>query len=170
MNARLRFVAILILMIPSPGLAFAPQSPARAGISDRDKAGLRGPVKICVEESIYPAKGDPPERRFATTTEYTLDGRIRQEHPDSSPDTSHYQHDEQGRKIKIENAPGLCRAALGGSSFCPASRLCRGALEARSFFPFSKVAVWDFHDDLQRAGSRHRRPTPGCTGSARLHV
>ena len=101
MKVLLLLAAVLILMVPSAGFAFAPQSRETAAkvVSDRDKAGLRGPVKKCVEERIYPDESSARLRgTFAIITAYTPDGRIRQEHPDNS----HYQHDEQGRKIKIQ--------------------------------------------------------------------
>lgn len=50
------------------------QSPSSATgsihISDREKAGLRGPVRTCREETIYPSG------EFLTTTEYSLDGKL----------------------------------------------------------------------------------------------
>jgi hypothetical protein len=40
-------------------------------MSDREKAGLHGPVRTCVEETIFP-DGKP----HLTTTEYDPDGRL----------------------------------------------------------------------------------------------
>ena len=45
-------------------------------ISDREKAGLRGSVKQCTEETIISGVQDRPEIRFSQTTEYDPDGRI----------------------------------------------------------------------------------------------
>jgi YD repeat-containing protein len=42
-------------------------------ISDCAKAGLRGPVKICVEETTGPPDG---RGKYSTTTEYDPDGRL----------------------------------------------------------------------------------------------
>jgi hypothetical protein len=39
-------------------------------MTDREKAGLRGPVKTCVEENIYPTG------TVLVTSEYTLDGKL----------------------------------------------------------------------------------------------
>jgi len=39
-------------------------------MTDREEAGLRGPVKTCVKEASYPA------RKSLTTAEYGLDGRL----------------------------------------------------------------------------------------------
>ena len=49
--------------------------------SNREAAGLRGPVKTCVEEINYPGMTAPdgtkmPERRDIHTTEYAVDGRL----------------------------------------------------------------------------------------------
>lgn len=40
-------------------------------LSDREKAGLRGPVKTCVDEIIL-----PDGSKYLTTTEYSADGRL----------------------------------------------------------------------------------------------
>ena len=45
-------------------------------MSDREKAGLRGSVKQCTEETINPGVQGGPEIRFSQTTEYDPDGRI----------------------------------------------------------------------------------------------
>jgi YD repeat-containing protein len=49
--------------------------------SDRQKAGLRGPVRTCIEEAKFPEATAPdgtkiPERKFWYTTEYDVDGHI----------------------------------------------------------------------------------------------
>src|ERR1700682_2110341 len=49
--------------------------------SNREAAGLRGPVKTCVEETNFPGMTAPdgtkmPERRDIHTTEYDADGRL----------------------------------------------------------------------------------------------
>lgn len=49
--------------------------------SEREQLGLRGPVKICTEETTYPATAAPdgsllPERKTLHTTEYDTEGRI----------------------------------------------------------------------------------------------
>jgi hypothetical protein len=48
-----------------------PSSAARSTqMSEREKAGLRGPVKTCLEETDYPTG------KYLTTTEYSTDGRV----------------------------------------------------------------------------------------------
>ena len=50
-------------------------------MSDRETAGLRGPVRPCLEEIIYPTG------KYLSTTEYSTDGRvltIRTTQPDGS--------------------------------------------------------------------------------------
>lgn len=39
-------------------------------VTDREEAGLRGPVKTCTEEIVYPGS------KYLTTTEYSVDGRV----------------------------------------------------------------------------------------------
>ncbi|MBZ5680747.1 MAG: hypothetical protein LAO24_11655 [Acidobacteriia bacterium] len=50
-------------------------------MSDREKSGLRGPVKSCTEETRYPARTDVegttyPEVHWIHATEYDMDGRM----------------------------------------------------------------------------------------------
>src|SRR5438128_774821 len=45
-------------------------------MSDREKAGLRGPVKRCTEERVTLAVGGYPEMKFSYTTEYDPGGKI----------------------------------------------------------------------------------------------
>jgi hypothetical protein len=71
-------------------------------MSDRERAGLRGPVKICVEEAIYP-NADDQRRGFTATTEYGPDGRIlrtRQGQPNGQEWSSTRTYDAQGRLLK----------------------------------------------------------------------
>ena len=65
-------------------------------MTDREKAGLRGPVKTCVEETTY-----PPGKRL-TTTEYGLDGRLLTTHasnPDGSEWVTTQTYDAEGRLL-----------------------------------------------------------------------
>jgi len=71
-------------------------------MSDREQAGLRGPAKTCVAESIYPSVEDQ-QRSLTTTTEYTSDGRIiwtRQGQPGDQEWISTRTYDAQGRLLK----------------------------------------------------------------------
>jgi hypothetical protein len=54
------------------GLATEGQEMINPTMSDREKAGLRGLVKTCVEETT----GPPDDRKYWTTTEYNPDGRL----------------------------------------------------------------------------------------------
>jgi YD repeat-containing protein len=97
-------------------------------MSDREKAGLRGPVRTCIEESNLPYGG-----KYSTTREYSPDGRLLATHaPNSdgsewlSTRTYHadgrlakissgkvggpvsetlYAYDEAGRLLSITNSP-----------------------------------------------------------------
>jgi len=71
-------------------------------VSDREQAGLRGPVKTCVAESIYPA-GEAHKASFTTPTDYTSDGRIlrtREGRPSDQEWISTRTYDAQGRLLK----------------------------------------------------------------------
>jgi YD repeat-containing protein len=77
-------------------------------MSDREKAGLRGPVRTCVEEINYPGVTTPdgrqiPERKSWYTTEYDVDGRvmmIRSQGSDGSESTMRYTYDASGHLLK----------------------------------------------------------------------
>jgi YD repeat-containing protein len=45
-------------------------------ISDREKAGLRGPVRECTEERTTPAFAGHPETKYSSTSEYDTEGRV----------------------------------------------------------------------------------------------
>jgi YD repeat-containing protein len=76
---------------------------------DRDRVGLRGPVKSCTEETTHPAVTDAegksyPEFRSAGTTEYDRDGRVlatRTNSRDGQGWVSYYEYDASGRLLKI---------------------------------------------------------------------
>jgi len=71
-------------------------------MSDREQAGFRGPVKICVEESIC---ADRPVAR--TTTEYRPDGKLletRSDHGNGFTWVSAREYDSGGRLTKIKPA------------------------------------------------------------------
>jgi hypothetical protein len=54
MQAQLSFASILLLTASSAWLALVqPSSQTGAFMSDRDKAGLRGPVKTVLEEQTF---------------------------------------------------------------------------------------------------------------------
>lgn len=69
-----------------------------AGITDREKAGLRGPVRTSVEEAVYPTG------KFLTATEYSLDGRLlttRTSSTDGSEWLTTQTYDANGQLAKI---------------------------------------------------------------------
>lgn len=72
----------LIFLLALAPLLYLGQNPSRAEPpSDRVKSGLRGPVRICVQESTYPAVTTAdgtqiPERTMRTETEYDPEGRL----------------------------------------------------------------------------------------------
>ncbi|HWW18956.1 MAG TPA: hypothetical protein VNY81_10060 [Candidatus Saccharimonadales bacterium] len=44
--------------------------------SDREKAGLRGPVRECTQESTTPGFAGHPETKYTSTAEYDTEGRV----------------------------------------------------------------------------------------------
>ena len=113
-------VAILLLFLPlkagsaTPGFGSTTPSggtPATESVSegsdmsDRETAGLRGPVKVCVQESVY-----APGRKFSTRTEYSLDGKlltVRHDYGDGSDSVFTYAYDGAGRSLSITNNQNL---------------------------------------------------------------
>jgi len=68
-------------------------------MSDREKVGLHGPVRTCMEESAL-----PEGRIFSTTTEYSPDGRLlatRMRNPDGSEWVTTREYDSVGRLVRI---------------------------------------------------------------------
>ena len=73
-------LATALLVVPHSAFAFkveaAPGDKAPPAISDREKAGLRGPVRACVEEpSSPPSGGDGVQQKYSITTEFDRLGR-----------------------------------------------------------------------------------------------
>jgi hypothetical protein len=78
-------------------------------MSDREKAGLRGPVRTCVEETIL-----PEDRTHSITTEYGADGRLltlRTIHSDGTEWIRTQSYEADGRLAKTvygnSREPGL---------------------------------------------------------------
>jgi YD repeat-containing protein len=103
MSARLYFASILVLVASPAWLARAQQSfQTGASMSDRDKAGLRGPVKTKVNEQTF-SGADGQNFLTSTTTEYAPDGRIlelRVGNSDGSIWVTSYTHYADGRLLK----------------------------------------------------------------------
>jgi len=80
-SLRWRSLVAYVVMAAFAALAFSQVNdstslkPKGSAMSDREQAGLRGPVKTCVEETIHPSPDDQP-RRSTVATEYTPGGRI----------------------------------------------------------------------------------------------
>lgn len=71
-------------------------------LSDREKAGLRGPVEECTEESTTPPQGNRPAWKMVTTTKYDRDGRIYETgyvNNDGSTGTSSLTYDVEGHLL-----------------------------------------------------------------------
>jgi len=93
MNLLLSLTIVLLLNVLQIPL-FAARS---THMSDREKAGLRGPVKTCLEETIYPTG------KYMNTMEYGTDGRvltIRTTQEDGSEWVSTNLYDTNGHLVK----------------------------------------------------------------------
>lgn len=101
MNVRLSFA--IILVVSSASVALSQQSSETgAFMSDRDKAGLRGPVKTVLDEQTF-SGSDGQRLLTTTTTEYAPDGRIlqlRMGNPDGSQWVTSYTYHSDGRSLK----------------------------------------------------------------------
>jgi YD repeat-containing protein len=105
MRVRLTFASVLVLLT-SAAFVFAQQSSSQTGasMSDRDKAGLRGPVKTVMEEHTTPL---PDDKQVVTTntTEYSPDGRKLEErwgNSDGPEWETKYTYHSDGRLSKME--------------------------------------------------------------------
>jgi YD repeat-containing protein len=88
-------------------------SPANRGepMSDRERNGLRGPVKSCTIENVRPSTTDAegkilPEIHWASTTEFDPQGHsvlIRVDNPDGHPWIAHKTYDASGRLLNEES-------------------------------------------------------------------
>jgi YD repeat-containing protein len=103
MHVRLSRASILIL-VASTAWSALPQQSSQTGapMSDRDKAGLRGPVKTLLQEDTF-SRPDGQQLLTTTTTTYTPDGRILEErtkNPDGSEWVTSYTYRPDGRLLK----------------------------------------------------------------------
>ena len=103
MSARLYFATILVLAASPAWLARAQQSfQTGASMSDRDKAGLQGPVKTEVNEQTF-SGADGQHFLTSTTTEYAPDGKMlerRVGNSDGSIWVTSYTYYADGRLLK----------------------------------------------------------------------
>ena len=105
MHVRLSCAGLLIFVA---SITVAQQSSQKgSSISDREKAGLRGPVKAVIDErTMSLPNGD---QVFTTTTKYTTDGRILEErtkNPDGSEWLTSYTYHPDGRLLKMMTGNG----------------------------------------------------------------
>ena len=115
MKARSLLLAVLLWSSNSPTpLAAVIQEPSEqkaTAMSERERQGLRGLVKTCVEERTHPGFTDSqgnniPESKTVNTTEYDLAGRIVRtlwRNPDGSEWGTRYTYDAAGHLLKTES-------------------------------------------------------------------
>jgi YD repeat-containing protein len=114
-DAMSRFVVVFLFLIALPGSLVPTNPPHRfqeaatmprkksPAMSAREKAGLRGPVRECTEETTRLAVPGFPEAKFTNATEYDTEGRIVKTvaiNPDGSKWISSNVYDDQGRLAK----------------------------------------------------------------------
>jgi len=103
MYVRLTFASVLLLMAFPSWIARAQQSSQTApSTTDRERAGLRGPVKTVTEEQTFPGP-DGRQVRTTNTTQYGPDGRKleqRQGNSDRSEWVTKYNYFSNGRLSK----------------------------------------------------------------------
>lgn len=102
MHGRLYRAFICLLILPVSFVVAQQRSQTGGPMSDRDKAGLRGPVKaVLVERSV--ADADARQLLTSTKTEYAPDGRmleVRTVNPDGSQWVTRYTYNPDGRLTK----------------------------------------------------------------------
>lgn len=103
MGVRLHLASVLVLVALPAWLARAQQlSQTGASMTDRDKAGLRGPVKTVLNEQTF-SGADGQQFLMSTTTEYAPDGRILEQrigNSDGSIWVTSYTYYADGRLLK----------------------------------------------------------------------
>jgi YD repeat-containing protein len=122
-RAKLVILAVSILAAPRSGAQVSGPEENTATMSDRERQGLRGPVKSCTEENTFPGATDAegktyPEVRSESTTEYDTDGRIlltRFGNSDGSQWVTRYSYDASGRLRKT--ASGMEGTALTDTTY-----------------------------------------------------
>jgi len=81
--------------IPQAAESESPSSPSRSiNMSDREKAGLHGPVQTCIEDFVYPTG------KYSIATEYNIDGKLlssRSTNSDGSLWVTTQSYDPKGR-------------------------------------------------------------------------
>jgi YD repeat-containing protein len=104
-------LAILIFAVPLTTAQITSSEESGAAMSEREKRGLRGPVKSCIQESGHAGMADAegktyPEVHSQYTTEYDTVGRIlaaRSRNSDGSQWVTRYAYDPSGRLLKTRS-------------------------------------------------------------------
>ena len=96
-----------------PAITNKLSSGENSSMSDREKAGLRGPVELYTEDHTFPAVDNIPARTDTITTKFSLEGRILQSTninaSEAGPQefSTTYTYDSAGRLLKKTSAgPG----------------------------------------------------------------
>jgi YD repeat-containing protein len=108
MQARIILTVVLTILATAKAAQARPPEESTERMSDREQRGLRGPVKVCSEESTYPARENSEgkstrQAHSQYTTEYDIDGRIlstRIVSPDGSQWITRSEYDRSGRPVK----------------------------------------------------------------------
>lgn len=165
MHGRL-YCAIISSVILPVWFAVAQQSSQTGALmSDRDKAGLRGPVKsVLVEQNFSDA--DARQLLTSTRTEYAPDGRmleVRNGNPDGSQWVTRYTYQPDGRLIKTASGKmGSAPSFETTYSYDTARRLVEVKSGGRAQFRYQ-------YDDKGRKSvieSYDSKPLPPNTGYA----
>ena len=127
---RAMLVALVVSILALPVTVAQVRSTQENGttMSDREKHGLRGPVKSCTQENTYAGVTDAegknyPESRSERTREYDEDGRtlaIRSRNTDGSEWVTRFTYDPSGRPLK--NAYGVEGQAFTETNYTYDSR------------------------------------------------
>lgn len=125
MCVRLCFAIVVGYVVSTACLALAQVTGGT--MSERDKAGLRGPVKTVVTERPFPGVDGEQSRKTTTTTEYARDGRsleVRYGNPDGSEWATRYTYHSDGRLLKtVSGKPGSPPSSETVYSYDEAKRL-----------------------------------------------
>jgi YD repeat-containing protein len=104
-------IHVLVLLVTASAAIptlYAQEINGAAMQSEREQRGLRGPVKICLEESTSPARPDAdgkllPEWTSRYTTEYDREGRLlstRWRNPNGTDWVTQYAYNSSGQLLK----------------------------------------------------------------------
>jgi YD repeat-containing protein len=127
-NEVVRWINIVILLMAILAVRLTMAQVTSSGengltMSDREKEGLRGPVKSTTEDTTFPGMTDAegqarPEVHWESTTEYDTAGRLLatfHKNADGSQWGTHYAYDPSGRLLKT--ASGVEGQALTETNY-----------------------------------------------------